>query len=106
VGSVKRCKNQKCENLVNEHGGTQSEGRPREYCDSCQIIFRDKDKTKKYEQIHERKHVGNKKQDVKILKFLKRKEQNFAELCRLAYDEKDPDAIEKLEKRRKEQDRE
>jgi len=103
---VKRCKNPKCKNLVNEHGGTQFEGRPKEYCDTCQIIFAQKNKDKTYNERHEDRKIGNPKQDVKILKFLKRKEQNFAELCRLAYDEKDPDAIEKLEKRRKEQDRE
>ena len=100
---MKRCKNQKCVNLVKETGRA---GRPQEYCDICQIIFQNKNWQKTWERKHPQKLIGNKKGDGKILKFLKRKEQNFAELCRLAYDEKDPDAIEELEKRSKEQDRE
>lgn len=100
---MKRCKNPKCNNLVKETGLA---GRPQEYCDTCQIIFAQKNKDKTYNEKHEGRQIGNPKQDVKISKFLKRKEQNFAELCRLAYGEKDPDAIAKLEKRRKEQDRE
>ena len=72
MGSVKRCKNPKCNRIFYP---SWNENRS-EYCETCRIIFRDKNKTKNYEKIHERYRVGNSKQNKEILAFLKKKRAN------------------------------
>jgi hypothetical protein len=66
------CKNPKCRIFITEPDKKKS-GRPSEYCSDCEVLFRHRNNQKNYEQRHEKLKVGNPKQDMEILKWLRKK---------------------------------
>lgn len=91
---MKRCANPKCNKIFYPDWTEKNVV----YCPDCRKMGM---KRKAYDNKKPNRKIGNKGQDSNILKFLKRKEATFAELCRLAYEEKDPAAIAELERRRR-----
>jgi DNA-directed RNA polymerase subunit M/transcription elongation factor TFIIS len=71
VGSVKRCKNQKCSVLFIPDWKDKNVL----YCPTCRELFVNRNKQNTYRMRHESAKVGNSKQDSSILKFLKNKKK-------------------------------
>ena len=67
--TMKVCKNSSCRIFFQDFNEGKS-GRPREYCDTCEI-FRNREWQKKFKQEHPQKYIGNPKQDSKILKWIR-----------------------------------
>jgi predicted nucleic acid-binding Zn-ribbon protein len=73
VGSVKRCKNPKCGQTFTPDWKDKNVL----YCPDCRNNrFKDRQAEQKYDRVHEKRKLGNPKQNREILKFLKKKQKD------------------------------